>query len=556
MRAPSGSPSRPGLRSDGSRDEELRLPIRPGDTVGDKYVVEGILGTGGVGVVVSARHTKLGERVAIKFLQTSAMKSAENVARFDREARAAARIKSEHVARVMDFGALPNGAPYMVLEHLDGLDLGALIRSQGRVPYEAAVDYVVQVCEAVVEAHSLGIVHRDLKPANLFLAKRPDGSAIVKVLDFGISKLLARDGVAAELAMTQTSSVIGSPLYMSPEQMQSPKDANELSDIWSLGVILYELMSGSPPFEAATMPLLCAKICCGEPTPLGSRFKPGDPAPPVELEAAIMLCLQRDPDQRPGNVAELVSLIARYGSVDAQIACEKITRVATQAGMIVSASPAEARANVVATRASLASIPPHDPPVRNSEPPQSEGRQQHWSWTPGSPQRRGVASRNIALLGLVLAAGFALGAWGMKARVGSHDNLVRAKASLGREILLTSKSASLAFQLARANHHELEAPTQSEPSAPTVEPARNTPPAESDDASNKAATNKAATDKAATDKAAAAEKAASEKAASEKAAAEQAAPTQDTAPREKPRKPKSSGSPKPVHETTDVLSER
>ncbi len=556
MRTPSGSPSRPGLKPDGSRDEELKLPIRPGDTVGDKYVVEGTLGTGGVGVVVSARHTKLDERVAIKFLQTSAMKSAENVSRFDREARAAARIKSEHVARVMDFGALPSGAPYMVLEHLDGLDLGALLRAQGRVPYEAAVDYVVQACEAVVEAHSIGIVHRDLKPANLFLAKRPDGSAIVKVLDFGISKLLAKDGTP-DLAMTQTSSVIGSPLYMSPEQMQSPRDANELSDIWSLGVILYELLSGSPPFEAATMPLLCAKICCGEPTPLSDRFKPGDRPPPVELEAAIMLCLQRDPEQRPGSVAELVRLIAPYGTEDSQIACERITRVASQAGMTVSATPSEARAQVAAAhRASLASIHPLDPPSDHSDAPPSEGR--HWSWTPGVPvKRRGP--RNIALLGLVLAAGFGLGAWGMSARA-SHGPVVHAKASGGREIVLATRGSVLAFEMARAKQTAREGADAPKPTdASTLELGSAdaaAEPSEGETDPSKADPSKADSSTADSSTAGASKAGASKEALPTDGAKAGVTVARAPTKADATKMQKKPGSKKTGNETTDVLSER
>ena len=190
MRAPPpSSSSRP--------DEEPRLPIRPGDVVNDKYVVEGVIGTGGVGVIVSARHTKLDERVAIKFLQSSAMQNAETVSRFDREAKALARIKSEHVARVMDFGALPSGAPFLVLEHLDGLDLSELLKRDKRVPVTTAVDYVVQACEAVAEAHSIGIVHRDLKPANLFLTKRADGTGTIKVLDSGSRSWSPRKEIAA-----------------------------------------------------------------------------------------------------------------------------------------------------------------------------------------------------------------------------------------------------------------------------------------------------------------------------------------------------------------------
>ena len=311
------------------------MPFEKGQLVADKYVIEEVIGAGGVGVVVSARHTKLGEKVAIKFLQSAAMQSAENVARFDREARSASKIKNEHVARVIDVGSLPNGAPYMVLEHLEGQDLGAVLRDRHHLPVEEAVDYVAQACEAVMEAHALGIVHRDLKPANLFLTKRADGSPIIKVLDFGISKLLARSGSSPELSMTQTASIMGSPLYMSPEQMTTPRDTNELTDVWSLGTILYELLTGLSPFEAATLPALCARICTGAPTPISQRLPEGETIPPA-LEGAIMRCLERDRGARHNTVADLARRIAPFGSRDATQSADHASRVAQTAGIPLS----------------------------------------------------------------------------------------------------------------------------------------------------------------------------------------------------------------------------
>jgi serine/threonine protein kinase len=334
MSVPPPRPSRRGAPAD-----DARLPIRAGDKVGEKYVVEGVIGAGGVGVVVSARHTSLDERVAIKFLQTSAMSSEENVSRFSREARALARIRSEHVARVMDFGALPSGAPFMVMEHLDGKDLGALLRAQGKVPIHEAVDQVAQACEAVVEAHAMGIIHRDLKPANLFLTARADGTPIIKVLDFGISKLLGRGESKPDMSMTATASVIGSPLYMSPEQMESPRDAKEATDIWSLGTILYELIAGVPPFEAATLPALCARICTGAPTPISSRFPDGSNTVPRGLDLAIMACLERDVSKRPPSVAALARRISQFGTVEALRCAERAERVAIQAGLPLDPPP-------------------------------------------------------------------------------------------------------------------------------------------------------------------------------------------------------------------------
>src|SRR3954470_13666053 len=212
-------------------------PVQEGEILAGKYRVERVLGVGGMGVVVAATHLQLDERVAIKFLVPDALSSDEAVARFAREARAAVKIKSEHVARVIDVGTLDNGAPYMVMEYLEGGDLSRVLQAQGPLPVEDAVEYVLQACEAIAHAHVLGIVHRDLKPANLFLTKRNDGSQSVKVLDFGISKVLSGNSGASssDAAMTRTRAVMGSPLYMSPEQMTSTRDVDGRTDIWALG---------------------------------------------------------------------------------------------------------------------------------------------------------------------------------------------------------------------------------------------------------------------------------------------------------------------------------
>ena len=233
---------------------------QPGDVLAGKYRVERVLGSGGMGVVVAAMHLTLQERVALKFLLPEGAKKEETVTRFLREARAAAKIKSEHVARVSDVGTLESGAPYLVMEYLDGSDLSALLRRDGPLPPRDAVEYVLQACEALAEAHAVGIVHRDLKPANLFLARHAGGAPRIKVLDFGISKLTARDPSMPpdDPSMTRTRAWLGSPLYMSPEQMRSARDVDTRTDIWALGVILYELLSGKPPFDGETFPELCA----------------------------------------------------------------------------------------------------------------------------------------------------------------------------------------------------------------------------------------------------------------------------------------------------------
>mgnify|MGYP001062724726 FL=1 len=218
--------------------------VQPGDLLAGKYRIERVLGRGGMGVVVSAVHEALDERVALKFLLPEALANQEAVQRFLREARAAVKIRSEHVARVTDVGTLESGAPYMVMEYLDGVDLARYLESRGPLPVPEAVEYMLQACEALAEAHALGIVHRDLKPANLFRIERVDGTPSIKLLDFGISKVIAH-----QVALTQTSSMLGSPLYMAPEQMTSSKHVDARADVWALGIILFELVTGEPPFQ-------------------------------------------------------------------------------------------------------------------------------------------------------------------------------------------------------------------------------------------------------------------------------------------------------------------
>ncbi len=293
---------------------------RPGDLLLGKYEIERILGRGGMGIVFAAKHLELDERVAIKVLLPVAAASKDLVGRFLREGRAAVKIRSEHVARIRDVGKLENGVPFMAMEYLDGKDLSIILREQGRLSVELAVDYVLQACEALAEAHALGIVHRDLKPANLFLIKRADGSTCIKVIDFGISKTTADP---AEMSLTRTNSIIGSPLYMSPEQMRSSRTVDARSDIWSLGIILHELLTGVTPHDADSMPELYAHVLT-KPAPPLRRARPDAPA---GLEAAILRSLQADSELRFLNIADFVTAIAEFGSVDARASAERIRKV-------------------------------------------------------------------------------------------------------------------------------------------------------------------------------------------------------------------------------------
>lgn len=282
---------------------ELEGVPEPGEIVCGKYRVERVLGVGGMGCVVAATHTTLDQKVAIKFLLVKAAKNPKNIMRFEREAQAAAKIKSDHVAKVTDVGTLDTGTPYMVMEYLDGEDLSERLANHGPLPPDEAVRYILQACEALAEAHRAGIIHRDLKPANLFVATAADGTVRVKVLDFGISKIIDEKN-----DLTKTSALMGSPLYMSPEQMMSAKAADARADLWALGCILFELVSGQPPFIGSTLPEICSRILTAPPTPLGSLVQL-----PAGLEAAILHALNKKPEERYQTLAELANRLYPFG---------------------------------------------------------------------------------------------------------------------------------------------------------------------------------------------------------------------------------------------------
>jgi serine/threonine protein kinase len=274
---------------------EVRATVKPGEILGGKYRIDRILGAGGAGVIAAGIHIELGQKCAIKLLRADV--EPELKERFVREARAAARLKGEHVARVMDVGKSADGTPYFVMELLSGEDLGQLVARGGAVGAEMAVELALQTCEGLAEAHAAGIVHRDLKPRNLFLTRRIHGEPLVKILDFGIAKI-QRQGDKHE---TGTESVFGSPQYMSPEQMRASRDVDARADIWSLGVCLYELLAGVPPFDAPTVPLLCVKVLTEPPPPLQEKR----PELPLDLVAVIERCLSKEPEERFADVGEL-----------------------------------------------------------------------------------------------------------------------------------------------------------------------------------------------------------------------------------------------------------
>mgnify|MGYP000125460384 CR=1 FL=1 len=281
--------------------------VQVGETLLGKYRIERVLGQGGMGVVLATRHTQLNELFALKMMLPEALAHPGAAERFVREAQACARLKGEHIARVHDVGTLENGAPYMVMEYLSGEDLGQILQNRGALSVEETAFYVYQACEAIAEAHANGIIHRDLKPSNLFLTQRPNGTPCVKVLDFGISREInAADRVGPNL--TKTGTAMGSPVYMPPEQMANAKSSDARSDIWSLGVILYELVTGNLPFCAELMTEIVTKVLVENPVP-PSQVRPGI-AP--TFDTVIMRCLDKQPKNRYQSVAELMRALRPF----------------------------------------------------------------------------------------------------------------------------------------------------------------------------------------------------------------------------------------------------
>jgi serine/threonine-protein kinase len=302
----------------GVEQHETARP-RVGDVIGAKYRIVRPIGKGGMGEVYEAHHVQLDERVAVKMLLGALATSHEFKVRLLREAQATARIKNEHVVSVFDVGELPDGAPYIVMEYLEGEDLGNYDRGKNTRPVHETVDYVMQACEALAEAHVKGIVHRDLKPSNLFLTTRSDGTPCIKVLDFGISKIAESDD-----GLTGTNESIGTVRYMSPEQLRSSRDVDSRSDIWSMGVVLFELLTHELPFRSDQGGSLVLEIVGSPPRPL-AELRTDLPRGLVDI---TLCCLDKDRDRRFESVSGLAVALAPFGTEEARRSCERIIRIA------------------------------------------------------------------------------------------------------------------------------------------------------------------------------------------------------------------------------------
>ena len=297
-----------------------------------RYEVQALVGNGTMGAVVCARHLVLDRRVAIKLLRPERAVDPVAVERFRQEASAASRIRSDHVVRIHDVGATEHALPFMAMELLEGIDLERLTQQRGALPVQLAVDCILQAAEALAEAHAAGIVHRDIKPSNLFLTERTDGSPLLKVLDFGISKLAPERG--GDPSLTATQAVIGSPAYMAPEQIRTSKYVTAKADVWALAVVLFEVLTTKLPFDGDTVGSVLAHVTTSPPPPLRA-FRQDVPE---AIEAAILACLEKDPAAR-ATLGDLAAALRPFASPVGALSAERAIRICGTSAASAAAPP-------------------------------------------------------------------------------------------------------------------------------------------------------------------------------------------------------------------------
>src|SRR5258708_4755943 len=282
---------------------------RTGVVVAGKFRLDTIIGRGGMGSVWSATHLGLGNQIAIKLVSREFVRSPEALRRFDAEAKAAARLQSRHVVQVYDNGTLEDGTPYIAMELLSGENLQQRIERAGPLPLAETVSILTQCCKALGRAHSLGIVHRDIKPENIFLTQSPDDEAyVVKVLDFGVAKLALSDG---DQSTTKTGTVLGTPLYMSPEQARGLRGIDQRTDLYSLGLVAYTMLTGQMAFYSESFGDILLKICT-EPLPSIRALA----NVPEGIDAWFQHVCAREPAARCSSAQEFIDTLRAAAGVE------------------------------------------------------------------------------------------------------------------------------------------------------------------------------------------------------------------------------------------------
>jgi len=303
--------------------------VEDGAILGGKFRIGRTLGKGGMAVVFEAMHQQLGTMVAVKVLRDDLAKNQEVADRFLREARAAAALRGDHICRVIDFGTHEDGTPYIVMELLEGRDLASVLREQDQIEVGLAASYMLHACAAVAELHSQGMVHRDLKPGNLFVVQKLDGSPSVKILDFGIAKVV----LPVDFDLTSTANIMGSPAYMSPEQLRSAKNVDARSDIWSLGIVLYELVTGDKPFDGESITDLALAITTEAPKPMPRNV-------PTGFIEVVWKCLEKDVANRFQDVGQLAEALQPFAGTKQELATS-VGRVLASPKKLATATPKE-----------------------------------------------------------------------------------------------------------------------------------------------------------------------------------------------------------------------
>ena len=314
--------------------ERPMVKVERGQIIGDTYRIDRFLGEGGMSTVLAATHLPSGRAVALKVLQPDAAQEEGAIPRFWREVRAMTHLQHPNVVRIFDVGSMPDGTPYMAMELLVGETLAARMRRLGPLPLPVARGLFLQACDAVAAAHAIGVVHRDIKPENMFLTRGENGDEVLKVLDFGISKTMRATVADDRQHLTKTTDVFGSPTYMSPEQLKASRDVDARADVWSLGVLLYEMLAGTAPFEGRSVAEIFGAILYKEPSPLG---KTRTDIPP-EIEKTVKRALEKDRDKRIRTVRELRSSVAGAEGASTEAGRPGRARLLAGAGLLMLAA--------------------------------------------------------------------------------------------------------------------------------------------------------------------------------------------------------------------------